>query len=188
MMALKAYFALPAFIVRTSYTSLRPSWISVRTFHLSLSPSKIKCRCALLEYWCAVLIGQLFSIKLRTSEISTAHSRSTTLRTYCALIKYLPHFSGYSNYSKTRDKFCRYYIRVEQTRDFYINREFWYKLVRELSLSTIFIFLGHWGRHCLNIRHFGWFIFSVIFPFVRFSVKRFLCMAEHLRWSFCKDG
>ena len=98
-MVLKAHFALLAFIVCTSYTSLHPSWLSghtsqrpVRSFqrllsvptsqrsvcisHLSLSPYNIKYRCVLLTYWCTVLktsTTQFLCIALRTSENSTAH-------------------------------------------------------------------------------------------------------------------
>ena len=98
-MVLKAHFALLAFIVCTSYTSLRPSWLSVHTSqrpvrsfqrllsvrtsqrsvcisHLSLSPYNIKYQCALLKYWCTVLktsTAQFFSIAWRTSENSTTH-------------------------------------------------------------------------------------------------------------------
>ena len=138
-MALKAHFAFLAFIVCTSYTSLRSSWLSVHipqrpvfasqiplsvrtcqrsvcTSHWSLSPSKMRYRCALLKYWWAVLktsTAQFFSIALYTSEISSAHIWSTTLHAsevpHCALLKYhcgflkfFPHFSGCDNYLKTR--------------------------------------------------------------------------------------
>ena len=96
-MVMKAHFALLAFIVCTSYTSLRPSWLSVHTsqrpVHFPqisllvptsqrkactsqslLSPYKIKYQCALLKYWCAILktsTAQSCSIALRTSENST---------------------------------------------------------------------------------------------------------------------
>ena len=102
-MALKAHFALLAFIVCTSFKSLHPSWISKTSArfsnaavsahfpkvikcasHLSMSPCKLKYRCALLEYWSAVLktsVAQLFIMALRTSESSTACFWSTTLYT-----------------------------------------------------------------------------------------------------------
>ena len=91
-MALKAHFAVLAFIVCTSHTSLwssrisvhtsqrpvRPSQIplSVRTSqrpvctsHLLASPCKIKYRCALLKYSTAHFLTNALS----TSEIPTAH-------------------------------------------------------------------------------------------------------------------
>ena len=112
-MALKARFALLAFIVCTSYTSLRLSWSSVHTSqrsmrasqiplsvrtsqrsvctsHLSLSSSKIKHLCAFPKHWCAVLkasTAQYFGIALLTSEISFLHIWSTTLR-----ISEVPHW------------------------------------------------------------------------------------------------
>ena len=91
-MALKAHFALLAFIVCTSYTSMYPSWISVHTSQrplqssqiplwvrtsqrsvctsrLSLSPSKIIYQCALLEYWCVVLKTSIQFARIHTSSL-----------------------------------------------------------------------------------------------------------------------
>ena len=84
------------------YQFVRTSQRSACASHLSLSPSEIKNWCALLKYLCAVLntlTSHFFSIALRTSEVS----HWTLLKYHWTLHKFLPHFSGYENYFKTRN-------------------------------------------------------------------------------------
>ena len=67
------------------YLSARTSERSMHTSHLTLYPSKIKDQSALLKYWGPLLktwTTHVFSIALRTTEISTALFWSTTQRTH----------------------------------------------------------------------------------------------------------